>query len=195
MEFDASPSVLAPASATPDVGLGSVWPTAVLGGASLAAAAAAGAWVAAALTGARPAWSLPVWSAEHALWGTAAGAVVALALRLAERGVPALAVPARRRVVGLWTTAALVSLGLALVLGILGARAAELAPAPLLGALGGAALWLAGARRTRPAQGLARLDPARVAALLALGTLPLANGLAAGRPASLLEVWRLLLGS
>lgn len=193
MELEAGPQTHGLASALPDVGLGSVWPTAVLAGATLASTCAAGAWIGGVAVGSDPTWNFAVWSAEHALWGTAAGALVALGLRVAGRRLPALADPARRRALGLRLTVGLVVCALALPFALaLGEAGLARALGPLLGALGGAVLWFLAARR---APSLRRLDPARVAALVALVTLPLANAfeISAGAPPSLLEVWRILL--
>ena len=193
MQLDAGTKTSALASALPDVGLGSVWPTAVLAGASLASASAAGAWIGGVAVGGDPTWNFAVWSAEHALWGTGVGALVALGLRVVGRRRPLLSEPVRRRALGLRLTVGLVAAGLALPFVIFLAQdPSSRALGPLLGLLGGAGLWTLVARRRR---GLSRLDPARVAALVALVTLPLANAfeIAAGPPPSLLEVWRILL--
>ena len=197
MELDAGSRTFPLASSLPDVGLGSVWPTAVLTGASLAAAGSAGAWVGGLVSGAHPSWSLAVWSAEHALWGTAVGALVSLALRVAGRRRPGLADPVRRRALAWRATRAAVGVGLVLPFALILALnpsldALRAVSAPLTGVLAGVVLWAAIARRAR---GLPRLDPARVAALLALVTLPLANAfeVASGAPTSLVEVWRTLL--
>ncbi len=197
MELEAAPRASALSSATPDIGLGSVWPTAVLAGASLAGVAAAGAWFGGAVTGAEVRWNLAVWTAEHALWGTAAGAVVALVLRLVQRALPAIADPTRRRILGRRWTVRLVSAGLlAVVVWQASGAGLQSLPSPvfgpLFGLLAGIGLWIALARRVG---GLVRLDPARVAALVALVTLPLANGLdpGAGTAWSLLGAWRALL--
>lgn len=197
MELDAGSRTFSLASSLPDAGLGSVWPTAVLTGASLAAAGSAGAWVGGVATGAHPSWSIAVFSAEHALWGTAVGALAALALRLAGRRRPGLLDPARRRALAWRVTR--VAVGLGLVLPFLLALAANPSPGalraalgPLAGVLAGTLVWALAARRAR---GLPRLDPARVAVLVALVTLPLANAfeIASGAPTSLVEVWRGLL--
>ena len=196
MEFEAGPQTHGLASALPDVGLGSVWPTAVLAGATLASTCAAGAWIGGVAVGSDPTWNFAVWSAEHALWGTAAGALVALGLRAAGRRRPALADPAHRRALGLRLTVVLVVCALALpfVLALItgGTGGPAAAQGPLLGALAGGVLWFLAARL---APSLRRLDPARVAALVALVTLPLANAfeISAEAPPSLLEVWRTLL--
>lgn len=201
-----------------------VWPVAALYGALTAAAAALGAWLAAGTSELVRPWSLLDWVAEHALWGTLLGALLALVVRLGARLDPALRDPGRRRAASARLAAISVALGLVALTGALaGSRAGTWGRAwPALAsawlALG--ATWallgrsLAGRSRFRA---LPRLDPARVAVLIALLTLPLAPGVrhgpqgevgggssqaslvgrppaAASAPESLLDAWRVMLG-
>ena len=198
---------------------GSVWPVAALFGATTAASAALGAWLAAPLGGAARPWSVIDWVAEHALWGTLLGGLLALVLRLGARLDRQLDQEARRRAAAARLAALCVALALFTLAGALaGPRAALWERA--LPALGGAALglalawtllgrWLAGGSRF---QVLPHLDPARVAALIALLTLPLYQGVrhapdaatqaallsspagAHEPPASLLDAWQVMLG-
>jgi hypothetical protein len=168
-------------------GWGGVWPAAILVGASCAAAMSAGAWLGARVD--HP--SLPPlaqWIAEHALWGTVLGAAVTLALRLGSSRNPALLVAARRRWIAVRATPAGVGLAFAFaLLALAGSPAALLGPLVGLGV--GAAAWfallracLAGSRE------LPRLDPARVAVLVAVLTVPLV-----AESGPLLDAWRAVL--
>lgn len=198
---------------------GTVWPVAALYGAISAAAAALGVWVASWLSGAARPWAVLDWVAEHALWGTLLGGLLALVVRLGARVDPSLVAAGQRRAASARLAAACVALGL---LALAGASAGSRpqawghALAALAGGGFGLALaWtmlcrgLAGGARFRA---LPNLDPARVAALLALLTLPLAQGVRhapesasqasllgrgvavrAQAPDSVLEAWRVML--
>lgn len=202
-----------------------VWPVAALFGAITAASASLGAWLAAWGAGLERPWSVLDWVAEHALWGTFLGALLALVVRLGARVDPALREGGRRRAAGARLTCVCVALALAAVTGTLAGSRPE-AWARSLPVLAGAwgALLVAWALLGRGIAGRARfgalpsLDPARVAVLIALLTLPLAPGVRhapllgasevvgqraslvarpdAGGPApeSVLEAWRALLG-
>ena len=169
-----------------DEGWGGVWPAAILVGASSAACLAAGAWVGSP----SPSVHFLPFVAEHALWGSAFGAAVTLALRLGSSRNPALELAALRRTVAVRATPAAVTLAVLLALGFLGDSSRAALAAGLGAALGGA-VWLGGLRlwlRYRNLAEIPRLDSARVAALVAVLTLPLAIERAGA--VSLLEAWR-----
>src|SRR5262245_4267944 len=195
-----------------------VCPVAVLFGATLAAAASSGAWIAARPGAAGRPWTLLEWSAEHALWGALVGVVLAFVVRQGARFDPWLRDAGRRRAASARLSAVCVAaLGLALTLKL--ATASPNAWPNALRMLAGAALGFAGcwfllvrgiARAPRFAS-LPELDPTRVAAAVALLTLPLAstgeredpNAAAAALvlpvaahsvpPSTLVEAWRRLL--
>jgi hypothetical protein len=205
-----------------------VWPVAALFGAISAASASLGAWLAAWAAGLERPWSVLDWVAEHALWGTCLGALLALVVRLGARADPALRDAACRRAAGARLAGTCVALTLAAVTGAV-AGSQPLAWARSLPVLAGAwgALLLAWILLGRGIAGRARfgalpsLDPARVAVLIALLTLPLAPGVRhapllggadgtgspsaqaslvgraappAEAPETVLEAWRALLG-
>jgi len=155
-----------------------VWPATVLLGAGCAASVAAGVWIGALSLSERPPWPLGKWVAEHALWGTAAGALTALALRLLSVWRHGLRDPDVRRRLGARSVSLGVVLGFAPLLATHARGAAE-----TLGPLAGLAcgllawaivlrIWLhAPARRLDPPA----LDAPRVAIAVALLTLPLAG--------------------
>ena len=190
---------------------GNVWPVAVTFGAVGASAAALGAWLAALASGALRPWFLLDWTAEHALWGTLAGALVALIVRFGAPFDPALADLGRRRAAAARLALVCVGLGLVALAGVSASGRAQAwtqVAFELSGALAGLALaWLALARRLggglRP-HALPSLDPLRTAVFLSVLTLPLAAGVRrapldgpepSGRPpASLSEAWQVMLG-
>ncbi len=183
---------IALASSRPDHGWGGVWPAAILVGASSAAALSAGTWLGG-WTGTSALPSFPHWVAEHALWGTVLGATVTFGLRLGSSHNPALRVDARRRTVAARATP--VGVGLAFLVALIGlAGSLGAAAGPALGLAAGAGAWFAGLRLwlagSRSGE-LPRLDPARVAVLVALLTMPLASSASGG--AWLLDAWRAVL--
>jgi len=207
-----SRAVLAPTADT-------VWPVAALYGSISAAAAALGAWLANWTSGAARPWAVLDWVAEHALWGTLLGGLLALVVRLGARFDPALNVASQRRAATARLSAVCVALGLLALAGAwAGPRPQAWGSALPALAGGGIALALAWALLGRGLAGGARfralphLDPARVAVLLAVLTLPLAPGvrhasedtaqaslsgrpaLRAGAPASVIDAWRVMLG-
>lgn len=190
---------------------GDVWPTAVLFGAVGASAAALGAWLAALASGATRPWFVLDWTAEHALWGTLAGALIAVVVHLGAPHDPALADVGRRRAAAARLATVCVGLGLLALAGLVGGGRGEAWPRlalQLCGAGAGLALsWtlLARALAGRAAAGaLPALDPLRTAVLLAVLTLPLAAGVRrapldaptalARLPASLPAAWQVMLG-
>lgn len=200
------------------LGTGGVWPVAALFGALTAASAALGAWLAAWVSGSARPWFVLDWLAEHALWGTLAGALLTVVLRLGARFDPSLSDLGRRRAAVARLTVLCVGLGLLALTALLaGSRgeawshiAIELAGAGLGLGLAFALLarCLAGSLRFEALPGL---DPLRTAVLLAVVTLPLAAGprrapldappprMHAGialwqLPASLPAAWQVMLG-
>jgi hypothetical protein len=168
---------------------GGVWPAAILVGASSAACLAAGVWSGVAFSAGSAVDFLP-WVAEHALWGSALGALVTLALRLGSSRNPALSMAKRRRTVAVRATPAGVALGVALATGVL-AGSPRIGLAAGLGAALAGAGWLAGLLlwlRARSISDVPRLDPAHVAALVAVLTLPLT--IVPDHALSLLDAWR-----
>jgi hypothetical protein len=218
-------SAMSSSRATRGTTVDTVWPVAALFGSVTAAAASLGAWLAAWATGLERPWSVLDWVAEHALWGTLLGALLALVIRLGARFDPALRDGDRRRAAGARLAGVCVALSLAAVTGAVAGTHAQ-AWGRFLPVLAGAwgALLAAWALLGRGLVGRARfaalpsLDPARVAVLIALLTLPLAPGVRhapqlgggqevgnqaslVGRPEagpqapeSVLEAWRVLLG-
>jgi hypothetical protein len=184
---------------------------AVLFGAVGASAAALGAWLTAVASGAGAPWFVLDWTAEHALWGTLAGALMAAVVHFGAPFDPTLADLGRRRA----AAARLATIGVGLGLVALAASAAGGRPAAwssvtreLCGAaLGLVAAWTLLARglagRSRVAA-LPALDPLRTAVLLAVLTLPLAEGVRrapldvarapAHLPDSLGDAWQVMLG-
>lgn len=189
-----APAPLPLASSTPDEGPGSVWPVALLAGGLSAALLAAGVWVGLEASGARPRFGFADWVAEHALLGLGAGLAVTWILRLGRSLDPLLACERARRAAAL-RLALLSSLAL---LCVLAASSRALFDRPffvLTGLLAGAAaatfglrLWLGSLRRARE---LPRLDPLKVAVLLAFVLAPLQDG---GAAASLRGAWQVMLG-
>lgn len=202
-----------------DSELGSAWPVAALFGACSAAVGAAASWaIAPALGGSRP-WGLLVWCAEHALWGTVLGTVIAAFLRLGARYDPLLLDGAHRRAAAARVVPACVALCLLALAAPAGADLVRWQRALFAAASAGlfgvaAARLLAGALAgSRRFEVLPRLDAARVAVLIALLTLPLAGGASGkdassvqaagllgdapgslGAPASLVAAWHVMLG-
>jgi hypothetical protein len=190
---------------------GDVWPVAVLFGAVGASAAALGAWLAALASGATRPWFVLDWTAEHALWGTLAGALIAAVVHFGAPLDPALADAGRRRAAAARLATVCVGLGLvalaALVAGGRGGSWWRLVPELCGAAVGLALAWTLLARalggRARAA-GLPALDAPRTAVLLAVLTLPLAAGARrapmdapstlAQLPASLPDAWQVMLG-
>ena len=189
---------------------GGVWPVAVLFGALGATAAAFGAWLAALAGGATRPWFVLDWTAEHALWGTLAGALVAAVVHFGAPFDPVLADAGRRRAAAARLATVCVGLGLvALAALVAGGRdeAWSRVALELCGAAGGLVLaWTLLARlmtgRLR-IEALPAIDPLRTAVLLAVLTLPLAAGVrrapldappaAARLPASLSDAWQVML--
>lgn len=200
----------------------SVWPAGALFGGISTGAAALGVWLGAPLLGATRPWALADWVAEHALWGTLAGASVALVVALGARWDPSLAHPGRRRAAAARLAVLCGLLGLLALVGALagpgleawGRALPQLALGGTAATLGGLLLgrFLAGRERRRV---LPPLDPARVAVVLALVTLPLAQGVRhapdqllggftlasapveppdPATPTSLVEAWQVMLG-
>lgn len=188
-----------------------VWPVAVLFGAVGASAAALGAWAAALASGVAAPWFVLDWTAEHALWGTLAGALMAAVVHFGAPFDPVLADLGRRRAAAARLAMVCVGLGLvalaALVAGGRGAVGSRL-PLELCGAaIGLFAAWkllaraLAGRARV---DALPALDPLRTAVMLAVLTLPLAEGVRRAPldaapapnalPASLDDAWQVMLG-
>jgi hypothetical protein len=221
-------SAMSSSRATRGTTVDAVWPVAALFGAVTAAAASLGAWLAAWAAGLDRPWSVLDWVAEHALWGTLLGGLLALVVRLGARVDPTLRAGDRRRAAGARLSGVCVALALAAVTGALAGSHPQ-AWARSLPVLAGAwgALLVAWALLGRGIAGRARfgalpsLDPARVAVLIALLTLPLAPGVRhapvqgdgggsgargtqaslvgraaapAAAPESVLEAWRALLG-
>jgi hypothetical protein len=159
-----------------------VWPVAALFGATSAAAASSGAWLAARPGAAGRPWTLVEWGAEHALWGTAIGAALALLLRCGARVDPSLGDAGRRRAASARLAVLCVAAGGLALLAALAGPHTELwsnALRLLAGAsLGLGAAWYALARwvgRGARFASLPALDPSRVSVALALLTLPLAS--------------------
>lgn len=190
---------------------GGVWPVAVLFGALSASAAALGAWLVAFASGATRPWFVLDWTAEHALWGTLAGASMALVVRFGAPLDPELADLGRRRAAAARLSVVCVGFGLvALAALAAGGRpeAWERVARELVGALAGlAGAWVLLARRLGGAwrmRALPSLDPLRTAVFLSVLTLPLAAGVrrapldgaqaSRGLPASLPEAWQVMLG-
>jgi len=181
------------ASTTPDIGPGSVWPTAVLSGSASAAVLAASVWFSFDIAGARPAVPLDDWIAMHALLGLVAGVLVTWILRVGIRLDPLLESASERRA----ASARLSSIGAAATCVCFaftahgGPRSSALA---LLGLALGAAVVLGTARFLlrggASLSALPRLDPLRVAPLVALLIVPLQDGVDAP---SLAEAWRVML--
>ena len=184
------------ASTLPDAGWGSVWPVAILFGSACAAAMSGGAWLGAELLGdgvhpdGAGVAGFATWVAEHAAWGTALGAFVTLALRLVARRWAKLRGPAQRRAVAAGSVVAC-TIALLLALLITLSVDARQTLAAGSGIVLGFVLWILGVRlwlrrSPRTLEELPRLDPARVAILVALLTIPLAPGRAsrAGHAAS-----------
>jgi hypothetical protein len=189
-----APAPLPLASSAPDEGPGSVWPVALLSGGLSAALLSAGVWVGLEASGAQPRFGFADWVAEHALLGLLAGLLVTGLLRLGRPLDPRLACARERRAAAL----RLGVLGSLAVLCVLAASSRALFDRPffvLTGLLAGAAaatlclrLWLGSLRRARE---LPRLDPLKVAVLLALVLAPLQDG---GAAASLRGAWQVMLG-
>ena len=182
------------ASTTPDVGPGSVWPVAVLCGAVSAAVLAASAYVGVEASGVAPAFGFGAWVGQHALWGTLAGVAVTWILRLGHRLDPQLAEPSARRA----AAARLATFGV--LIGLACLAASSRAPLERLGFVAGALLAGIGAllylarlwlRSLRRIVALPRLDPLRVAAVVALLLVPLQYE---SPGASLARAWRVMLG-
>lgn len=190
---------------------GGVWPVAVLFGAIGASAAALGAWLAALAGGATRPWFVLDWTAEHALWGTLAGGLVAAIVRLGAALDPELADAGRRRAAAARLAIVCVGSGLLALAALLAGGRGEAAwwrvVLELCGAAAGLGLaWTLLARflagRTR-VEALPALDPLRTAVLLAVLTLPLAAGVrrapsdaphvSGGLPSSLHEAWQVML--
>jgi hypothetical protein len=182
------------ASAMPDVGPGGVWPAALLSGSVGGAMLAASAWVGIEASGVAPALAFGEWIAQHALWGAFSGIVATAVVVAGARFDASLASRGARRA----AAARLALFGAALGL----ASFAMLARAPLevlaivlgaaLAGFGGVALlarlWL---HDVRALASLPRLDPLKVAAIVALLIVPLQDGAAS---ASLREAWQVMLG-
>jgi hypothetical protein len=200
----APPALPALASRVGDAGCGSVWPVAVLVGASASASLAFGAWFAGRVSGEPVPWTASEWVAEHAVWGTLAGALVSLVLRCGAHWDPTLRDPTARRaaaarLAGIWVAVGVICLT------AIAAGGRSVASAPILGLLLGAALWILAVRAwlgdSQRLLALPRLDPVRVAVLLAVLTLPLRNGIqpepgmgAEDLVPSLWTAWRVMLG-
>lgn len=188
-----------------------VWPVAVLFGAVGASAAALGAWLAALASGAAVPWFVLDWTAEHALWGTLAGALMAAVVHFGAPFDPALADLGRRRAAAARLAVVCVGMGLVALAALVGGgngSAWPRLPVHLSGAAVGLVFaWMLLARalagRAR-VHALPSLDPLRTAVLLAVLTLPLAEGVrraplddarAVVRPPdSLGDAWQVMLG-
>ncbi len=177
------------ASSTPNEGPGSVWPVALLSGGLSAALLSAGVGVALEASGAQPRFGFADWVAEHALLGL----LVTGLLHLGRPLDPRLACTRERR-------AAVPRLGVLAALAVLcvlaaSSRALFDRPFSVFASLvaGAAAanlclrLWLGSLRR---ACELPRLDPLKVATLLALLLASLRDG---GAAASLRGAWQVML--
>ena len=169
-----------------------VWPVAALFGATSAAAASSGAWLAARPGAAGRPWTLVEWGAEHALWGTAIGAALALLLRCGARVDPSLGDAGRRRAASARLAVLCVAAGGLALLAALAAPHTDLWPNALRllagASLGLGAAWYALARwvgRGARFASLPALDPSRVSVALALLTLPLASSGERGAAAEL----------
>lgn len=182
------------ASLASDEGPGSVWPTAVLFGAASAALLAGGAWVGIEACGVRPVYSFGDWIAEHALWGLAAGVLVTWILRLGVRFDPLLRDPCARRAAAARLAAfgALIALLSFAVLARAPFERLAVVAVAMLASLSALALlvrlWL---RELRRLAALPRLDPLKVAAVVALLLAPLQDGGTAG---SLQHAWQMMFG-
>lgn len=176
--------------------VGAVWPVAVLLGAGTSATLAAGAWVGAALDGLGRPVGLLRWSAEHAVLGTVWGAAVAAALALASHRWPRLADAGRRRALAGRVVLLLVVAAHSGVAAFVAATQG-LSAGPALGLVAGLGAVVAGLRLGLEApfdlRELPRLDPIRVAAAVALVTLPLTASASLER-ISLVGAWRAMLG-
>jgi hypothetical protein len=204
----ALPHRVALASRLPDAGAGSVWPASVLVGACASAVLSAGAWLGVVVGGQRVPWPFAMWVAEHALLGTALGAIASVLLLLG-RGFDPLLRDARERRAAAVRLTLLWSAVAQLCLISLAGPLARVPTGLVAGFAVGLGLWIPalrawlgpGARVSR----LPRLDPARAVVLVALLTLPLAGGLTLGSPgaerpggsapvpASLWRAWQFML--
>jgi hypothetical protein len=169
------------ASPIGDVGWGSVWPASVLVGSVASALLGAGTWIGAAAGDVRAPWPFVVWTAEHAATGAALGALASAVFLAGARLDPLLRDLAQRRAAStrltlLWCALAPVCLA------ALAGPLERVRPEAVLGFAAGLLAWLPIARAwlgPRPEiAAVPRLDPARVAVVVALLTCPLAGGMA-----------------
>ncbi|MCC7013938.1 MAG: hypothetical protein IT454_15385 [Planctomycetes bacterium] len=185
--------VLPLASTVPDVGPGSVWPTALLCSTVSSAVFAAGAWVGVEACGIVPVFSFSAWVAVHALFGLGVGLAVTVVLSLGRRIDPALHSSTAARAAAVRLSVFGVALGVAAF-----AMLSRAALVPLLSSLTAmgascagllllAKFWL---RRIDRLFALPRLDPLRVAGIVAFLLVPLHDG---SMTASLGAAWAVML--
>jgi hypothetical protein len=187
------------AATTSDVGPGELWPSAVLAGATTAAALAAGAWVALDVAFGHANVAFGDWIALHASMGLVGGVLVTWILALGRRFDGALARPEQRRAAAVRLSSfAAAATSVCFAFALRPDLRQALAAAAGLG-IGAAFVVLAGralvfgpaVQRGFGSLALPRLDPLRVAPLVALLLVPLQDGVECS---SLGEAWRVMLG-